>query len=351
MRIAWDKAGEHIYETGVDHGVLFVGTGGSYGNGVPWNGLTAVNESPSGAESNANYADNIKYLNLISAEDFGCTIEAFTYPPEFEICDGSAEIAPGVLIGQQNRRPFGFCYRTLIGNDLDGQDHGYKLHLIYGCTASPSERSYGTVNDSPEPISFSWEVATTPVDVPGFKPTASLTINSLNATKHSLKKLEDILYGTASAESRLPMPEEVMAIMNEPDPVVITTSAPGNSVDLLGKTASDLQEGIEIRANDITGKLKYVSDYTDFSSNPVEREGHYLALKIDTVPENAKTTVQLLGGTSGAKELDDDHLIVLRVTNVLSQSVQIVSTVGEDSAVKNYSLSSMTLLPKEAGVG
>ena len=213
-KIIWDNAGERTYETGVDHGVLYpIQEGGLYTKGVAWNGLTAVTESPSGAEATPLYADNIKYLNLLSAEDFGCTIEAYTYPDEFAECDGSAEIATGVYAGQQARKVFGLCYRTILGNDTDSNAHGYKLHLIYGCLASPSEKSYSTVNDSPEAITFSWEVKSTPVNVSGFKPTAVLTIDSTKVDKEKLSKLEDALYGSASTEAKLPTPDEVVAIV------------------------------------------------------------------------------------------------------------------------------------------
>lgn len=213
-KIIWDNAGERTYETGVDHGVLYpIQEGGLYTKGVAWNGLTAVTESPSGAEATPLYADNIKYLNLLSAEDFGCTIEAYTYPDEFAECDGSAEIATGVYAGQQARKVFGLCYRTILGNDTDSNAHGYKLHLIYGCLASPSEKSYSTVNDSPEAITFSWEVKSTPVNVSGFKPTAVLTIDSTKVEPSKLTALEDALYGSASSEAKLPTPDEVVAIV------------------------------------------------------------------------------------------------------------------------------------------
>ena len=213
-RISWDDTGKRLYETGVDRGVLYpVGLEGAYGNGVAWNGLTAVTESPSGAEATALYADNIKYLNLYSAEEFGATIEAYTYPDEFAVCDGSAEIEQGVTIGQQARKSFGLCYRTMLGNDVDGTDHGYKLHLIYGAMASPSEKAYASVNDSPEAIAFSWELTTTPVNVEGFKPTASLTIDSTKCDPEKLKALEGILYGSETAEPRLPLPDEIATLM------------------------------------------------------------------------------------------------------------------------------------------
>lgn len=213
-KIVWDQVGEHLYETGVDHGVFYsVSEGGVYSNGVAWNGLTAVTESPSGAEATALYADNIKYLNMTSAEEFAATVEAYTYPDEFAICDGSAELAPGVIIGQQSRKSFGLSYRTNIGNDVEGNDHGYKIHLIYGATAAPSERAYATINDSPEAITFSWELNTTPVSVSGHKPTASLIIDSTKVDAKKMQALEDILYGTERESARMPLPDEVVTIV------------------------------------------------------------------------------------------------------------------------------------------
>lgn len=213
-KLVWDASGEHTYETGVDHGVLYPMVSGIYSKGVAWNGLTAVTESPSGADSNALYADNIKYLNLIAAEDFGGTIEAYTYPDEWAACDGSAEPTTGVTIGQQARSNFGLCYRTNIGNDTEGQEHGYKLHLIYNATASPSERAYQTINDSPDAITFSWEFTTTPVTVTGYKNAACLTVDSTKVDKTKLAALEAKLYGTEEAEPTLPMPDEVISILN-----------------------------------------------------------------------------------------------------------------------------------------
>ena len=215
-KIEWDKTGERLYETGVKNGVLYVQEGGVYPKGVAWNGLTAVTESPSGAEATPLYADDIKYLNLLSAEEFGATIEAYTYPDEFAECDGSAALADGVMIGQQPRKTFGLCYRTTIGNDTNGNDYGYKLHIIYGALAAPSEKAYATINDSPEAITFSWEVTTTPVNVTGAKPTASITIDSTKATPEKLAALEDILYGKNGEpgnEPRLPLPDEIKTLM------------------------------------------------------------------------------------------------------------------------------------------
>ena len=213
-KIVWDAIGEHTFETGVRNGVLYLKDAeGAYSNGVAWNGLTSVSESPEGAEPTDLYADDIKYLTLMSAENFKATIEAYTYPVEFEECDGSATIAKGVVIGQQSRKPFGLCYRTAIGNDTDGNEHGYTLHIVYGCQASPSEKQYSTINDSPEAITFSWEVSTTPVNVTGKKPTATLIIDSTKADKAKLTALEAILYGSEQTEPRLPLPDEIATLM------------------------------------------------------------------------------------------------------------------------------------------
>ena len=223
-KIKWDETGKRFYETGVDHAVLYpIDNDGKYSNGVPWNGITGVTETPSGAEPNNLYADNIKYLVLVGAEDFGYNIEAYTYPDEWAACDGSAEPVPGMSIGQQARKVFGLCHRTKLGNDVDGQDHSYKLHLLYGGLASPSERGYQTVNDSPEAITFSWDVTTTPVDVPGFKPTACVIIDSTKVKADKLAALEEILYGkdptseggTDGVNPRLPLPAEVIELLKD----------------------------------------------------------------------------------------------------------------------------------------
>lgn len=217
-KLSWDDTGERFYETGVDRGVLFPKTGenGAYDTGVAWNGLTGFTENPSGAEETALYADNIKYLSLYSAEEFGGTIEAYTYPDEWAQCDGSAEIADGVMAGQQNRVGFGMAYRTILGNDAKHNDYGYKLHIVYGAMASPSSKSYSTVNDSPDAITFSWEVKTVPEKFgdDAYKPTSLIVIDSSKCDKDALEDLEDILYGTASVDPRLPLPDEVISIMS-----------------------------------------------------------------------------------------------------------------------------------------
>ena len=214
-RITWDQIGERLYETGVDRGVVYPQVGGEYPKGAGWNGLTGVTLSPSGAEATPLYANNHKYLNLMSVEELGGTIEAYTYPDEFAECDGSASLVPGVRIGQQKRKAFGFCYRVMIGNDTEGTAHGYKLYLIYGALAAPSEQANATINDSPEAKTMSWEFSTTPVEVEGFEPTASVEIDSTTVDPIKLKALEDILYGSESEEARLPLPAEVATIIGE----------------------------------------------------------------------------------------------------------------------------------------
>lgn len=240
-QLTWDAVGERLYETGVDHGVLYLrDEDGAYSEGYAWNGLTTVTESPSGAESNPQYADNIKYLNLVSAEEFGATVEAFTYPDEFAECDGTA-VVNGVVVGQQARKTFGFSYRTRVGNDIDGTDHGYKLHLVYGALAAPSEKAYATINDSPEAITFSWEVTTTPEAVGNiggtdYKPTATLTIDSTKVDAADLADLEDMLYGTGGTDPQLPLPAAVIALFGGS----VTT------VTLVGATAPSYDSGTHV---------------------------------------------------------------------------------------------------------
>lgn len=212
-KLAWDQTGQRFFETGVDRGVLYIPTAGVYDTGVAWNGLTAVTESPSGAEASPQYADNIKYLNLVSAEEFTATIEAFTYPEEFGICDGTAAPKAGVSVGQQTRKTFGLSYRTKLGNDVDGDEHGYKIHLVYGCLAKPTEKAYATVNDSPEAAAFSWELSTSPVMVTGLKPTALITLDSTLLAPADLTAIEAILYGSLTKEAALPLPDALLALI------------------------------------------------------------------------------------------------------------------------------------------
>lgn len=217
-KLKWNQAGERLYETGVKNGVLYLQVDGAYPAGVPWNGLSAVNESPSGAESNPIYADDTKYLNLLSVEEFGASVEAYMYPPEFDACLGNDELAPGITIGQQAHQAFGMCYKTTIGNDTKGDAYGYKLHLIYGANAAPSERNYQTINDSPEPMTMSFELTTTPVNVTGKKPTASLCIDSTKTDPAVMKALEDALFGTDEKEAYLPLPDEIISIITGAKP-------------------------------------------------------------------------------------------------------------------------------------
>lgn len=240
--LSWDDVGEHFFETGVDHGVLYIpNEDGEYDNGVAWNGLVSVTESPSGAESNPQYADNIQYLNLISAEKFGATLEAFTYPDEFQQFDGGAEPTPGVIVGQQTRKPFGLAYRSRIGNDLESDDYGYKLHLVYGAQAAPSEKAYTTINDSPEAITFSWEISTTPVSVTGYRPAASLVIDSTKVDATALAALEELLFGSVGSDPTLPTPDEVIAIFaGDPLATNVVVAGDDDSIDITGTTANYL---------------------------------------------------------------------------------------------------------------
>lgn len=261
VKLAWDRTGERLYETGVDRGVLYLpDANGAYVDGVAWNGLVSVSESPSGAEPNAQYADNIKYLNLFSAEEFGATIEAFTYPDEFAQFDGLGVPTPGISVGQQARRGFGLSYRTKIGNDLNGDDHGYKIHLIYGAMASPSEKAYNTVNDSPEAITFSWEVSTTPVAVTGMKPTSIITIDSTKVDATTLAALEDILYGTEGVDPALPLPDTVISMFEG----TVTTVTPQQP------TFNDTTDTLTIPAQ--AGVTYYINDEPQVAGDQVLTE-------------------------------------------------------------------------------
>ena len=260
-KLEWDKSGERIYETGVSNGVLYpLDNAGTYSQGVVWNGLTNVSESPEGAEATALYADNIKYLNLMSTEEFKATVEAYTYPDEFGACNGELELADGVSIGQQKRKTFGMSYKTKVGNDVDS-DLGYKIHLIYGALAAPSEKAYATINDSPEAITFSWELSTTPVAVTGAKPTASLVIDSTKTTAEKMAAIEAILYGSENTEARLPLPDEVLNIMNgkEVSSIAVTT-APTKTSYTAGETFD--ATGMVITATYTDSTTATVTNYT-----------------------------------------------------------------------------------------
>lgn len=279
-QLTWDQVGERIYETGVDHGVLYIpDSEGVYDSGYAWNGLVTVTESPSGAEATPQYADNIKYLNLVSAEEFGATVEAFTYPPEFAQCDGSAEPVEGVTVGQQTRKSFGMSYRTRIGNDVDGTDHGYKLHLIYGALAAPTEKAFSTINDSPEAITFSWELTTTPVEVPDHKPSASITINSTKVDPSDLADLEQILYGSSGVDPRLPLPAEIFEIFGDgltvATPIAPTFDAEENEITIPTVT------GITYRINNVP-----VTGVVEISTNTLVKATPNFGYKFPAVSDD-----------------------------------------------------------------
>lgn len=348
-KIVWDATTERLFETGVDHAVLYpMSDIGAYTNGVAWNGIVSISENPSGAEANPQYADNIKYLNLLSAEDYGSTIECFTYPPEFNECNGIAEVAPGGYIGQQSRRSFGLCYRTLIGNDVKGQDYGYKLHMIYNATASPSEQTHDTVNESPEAETMSFEISTTPITVTGRKPTATFVVDSTRVDSDALARLEAILYGTDNTQPRLPLPDEIISILTT-DVASFEVVVPSANETVLGMKASDLQSGIRVSHTAITGTLKYVEDFTGFNaSDPDEQEGNYLFLEFVPDPSNATVTVELVGGKKGPVTLDEDGQIVLRITDIMSQMIRVTVASSSDTTTKEYNLSSLILQKKSA---
>lgn len=277
--LKWDQVSERRYETGVDRGVLYLAdNSGAYDDGVAWNGLVSVTESPSGAEANPQYADNIKYLNLVSAEDFGATLEAFTYPDEFAQCDGSATPTPGVYIGQQPRRSFGLSYRTKVGNDVEGTAFGYKLHLVYGCLAAPSEKAYQTINDSPEALTFSWALSTTPVGVTGHSPTAVLTIDSTKVSGASLQQLETVLYGSAGVDPSLPTPDQVIDIL-EGGVTTVTPTAPTYNSTTKVITIPTVT-GVEYLIDDevVTGTVTITQD-TVVRARPTS--GHVFATPVD----------------------------------------------------------------------
>lgn len=275
----WDQSGERFFETGVDKGVLYLpNSAGAYTNGVAWNGLTSVTESPTGAEPNAMYADNIKYLNMYSAEEFGATLEAYTYPDEFAQFDGLATPYNGVTVGQQSRKRFGLSYRTRLGNDIDGDDLGHKLHLIYGCQASPSEKAYNTVNDSPEAITFSWEIATTPVSVTGYKPTSILTVDSTKVDPTALATLENFLYGTAGTNPSLPLPDAVLALFSG-TAVSVTPATPSfdgsNTITIPSVTGVTYYDGM----NAVEAGAYVITENTIITARP--NTGYYFPAGVD----------------------------------------------------------------------
>lgn len=283
--LTWDQVGERLFETGIDQGVLYIPDGGAYEDGVAWNGLTSVTESPTGAEANAQYADNIKYLNLISAEEFGATLEAFTYPDEFAQFDGLAVPVPGLAIGQQARGVFGLSYRSRLGNDVDGDAHGYKLHLVYGAQASPSEKAYNTVNDTPEAITFSWEISTTPVAVTDLRPTSLIVVDSTLVDPDELETLEEALYGTAGTDPRLPLPDEVIAMISAAG-TEVTPLTPA-FVAATGVITIPTVTGVQYRRDDtnavVTGTVTITPAGASLviKANPVSGAYHFSPLSDD----------------------------------------------------------------------
>lgn len=359
MRLEWDKIGEHFMELGTDHGVLYVQAPDKdpvkddmkyhYGKGVVWNGLTSVTLSPEGAEPQDIYADNIKYATIRSAETFGATIEAYTFPEEFYECDGSAIVAKGLVLHGQKRNQFGFSYRSRVINDTNpDSDDSYKLHLIYGATASPSEQTHETINDSPDPGTLSWEIATTPIAVKGFKPTAHIEILSRNYPASVMQAIEDILYGSETTEARMPLPDELIEILSLPEGVLATRpSVPKDGAEFYGKTAADLQENIKINEIDmenvaVSGKLKKVTSYTEFGSEG-NSEGHYLAINFDSPKD---TTLEVIGVKHTEPKAITDGYLVFRVDDV-TKPFKIRVTSDESVVTKTYDLNGLELEDKE----
>lgn len=304
-KIKWDQEGQKTYETGVKNGVLYViDDDGNYSNGVAWNGLTNVNESPSGAEESPYYADDVKYLSLTSAEEFGASVEAYTYPEEFEPCDGSAEIVPGVTVGQQTRKKFGLCYRTTFGNDTKGNEYGYKLHLVYGAQAAPSERGYSTINDSPEPITFSWELTTTPVSIKGFKPASILKIDSTKISPQNLEKIEKILYGTEDTDPRLPLPNEIIDLLGS-----------GTIVGLEFVSIVPENNGTDVAVSDPI-ILTFNNNIKSLSYTLLNEDGDIVESQSSI--ENNKVTISPNAALVGGKKY---MLIVTSVRDIYSQSL------------------------------
>lgn len=352
-KLVWDAIGERFYETGVDHGVLYTSRFANYDVATPWNGLTAVTESPSGAEPTDLYADNIKYLTMRSAETYGATVECYTYPKEWAACNGEAELMDGVTFGQQARETFGLAYRTVKGNDTQLNDYGYKLHLVYGCSASPSEKAYSTVNDSPEAVTFSFEISATPVSVDGListagkpmKAVASITLDSTILGADAMKAIEDVLYGTETTDGHLPLPAEIGEILAGVVEPTATALNGETEIGLGSKKASDLQKNVVIDnlTNTITGQLLYVSDFSDFSSVAAEQKGNYLVLQVDSPDPKATINVELTKNV----QLDSDRRIVIKITEATKKKpLKVIIHSGEKAYTTEYSISRLYLDPE-----
>ena len=355
-RLIFDEVGKRFYETGVDRCVLYLqDKTGDYPLGVAWNGITEIQQNPSGAESNKQYADNIDYLNLISKETFGGSIASFTQPDEWALCDGSVEPVAGIRMGQQTRRSFGLSYRTLIGNDIEGSDYGYKIHLIYNAKATPSERSYSTMNDSPEALNPSWTIDTTPVNVPGYKPTSHIEIDSTKVDADKLAAFEDIILGSETSDPRLPSPAEVIAFFQEePTPVnpltALTVAPEEASKTVLGKEVSTLQTGVTIANGVISGTLPHISDFTGFSGDPELQSGNYLVLSIADIAAAATSVKGGIVPSAIGMDLveminDPDRNIVLRVTSTSQVATFVQSDNDGHTLTQEFSCSGLTLEP------
>lgn len=335
-KVEWDKLGERLYETGVDHVVLYQFMNGKYTNGVAWNGVTSVTENKSGAEASPLYADNIKYLVLKSLEEYGVTVECYTYPKEFEQNNGMAELASGVTIGQQTRATFGLSFRTLVGNDTEHENYGYKLHLVYGCDAAPSEESNATINDSPEAKTLSYEVSCTPVTMTDGRSTCCVTIDSKTSDAAKLKALEDKLYGGEGVVASLPLPDEVAEIFNaETIAANVTAGKPGKVY--YGVTPSELQENIQIADTNITGTLKHQADYSGFGGE--EKEGYFVVLDFSTYEPGTTVKTKIGNGTgTDFKDATADGFCVYKIDKSKTQTI-IVQTGDDAKAVTTtYSL-------------
>lgn len=344
-RVEWDKLGERMYETGVDHVVLYQFVNNRYTNGVAWNGVTSITENKSGAEPSPLYADNIKYLVLKSLEEYGITIECYTYPREFEQNNGIMDLAPGVTIGQQTRSTFGISFRTLVGNDTLHEAYGYKLHLVYGCDASPSEESNSTINDSPEAKTLSYEISSTPIVMENGLTTCCVTIDSVSSDKTRLKALEDILYGSEGVPASLPLPDEITELFEAKSiPAKVMVGDPNTAY--YGVLPASLQENIVISGQNISGTLLYKEGYEGFSSDSEEQKGNFLVLAMDGYNAN-KVETMLNGGEAGVYKQVDDGFCVYRITDAASQSVAIRTTTGEGTTTKTYTLRDLVLKGQE----
>lgn len=339
-RVEWDKLGERLYETGVDHVVLYQFVDNHYTNGVAWNGVTGITENKSGAEPSPLYADNIKYLVLKSLEEYGITIESYTYPDEFEANNGMEELATGVVIGQQTRSTFGLSFRTMVGNDTEHEAYGYRLHLVYGCDASPSEESNSTINDSPEAKTFSYEISSTPVVMDNGKTTCCVTVDSKKADKTKLKALEDKLYGGPGVAAELPLPDEIREMFSS-EVIASRVSASADTATHYGKATSELQSDIVITSNAISGSLKKVESFPEWGSDG-EEGGNFLSLTMDKY-DAEKVETKIDGGVNPEYKEVTDGFCIYKLTDTASQKILVKTTKDGKSVVTTYNLVGLKL--------